>query len=59
MAEGGMTQIMPQGNSFSKVLIKIQCPSDSPGDLGYFKGMGQTGDVMITLGSDEDLGLMF
>ena len=40
MPKGRMAKVVPQGDSLGQVLIKTQGPSDGPGNLADFKGMG-------------------
>jgi len=58
MAEGGVSQVMGQGNGLGEVLIEPQGLGDGPGDLGDFQGVGQPGAIVIAGGGEEDLGLV-
>ena len=57
MPEGGMPQVVPQGDGFRQVLVEAQRPRDGAGHLLYLQGVGQAGAEMVALRCDEDLGL--
>ena len=59
MAERSMPQVMPQTDGFSQVLIQVQGTGERPRQLRGLKGMGETGYVMVTEGSNKDLCLVF
>ena len=59
MSEGRMAQIMPQGDGLRQILIQAQRSGDRPGDLRHLQGMRQPGTVVISLGTQEHLRLMF
>ena len=59
MSEGGMPQIMGQGDRLGELFVEPQLAGDAAGDLRHLKGMGKAGTVVITLVVDEDLGLVF
>jgi len=58
MAEGRMAEVMTQGNRFGEVFVQAQGSSHSPGDLADFKGMSQSGPVMITFRREKNLRLI-
>jgi len=59
MAEWGMAQIVTQRDGFGQIFIKAEGLGDRPGNLGDFKGMGQSCVVMVSGRSEKDLRLMF
>ena len=58
MAEGRMPQIMSQRHRFRQILIQAQRLGDGSGDLRHLQRMGQARPVVISLGSQKDLGFM-
>ena len=58
VAEGGMAQIVAQGDGLGEILIEPQSPGDGAGYAGHFQRMGQAGAVMVTLRMQKYLGLM-
>jgi hypothetical protein len=58
MAEGCVAKVMTQGNCFGKHFIKLESFGHCSGDLGNFKGVGETGPVVITGGREEYLCLV-
>jgi hypothetical protein len=58
MAEGRMAEVMTQGNRFGEVFVQAQGSSHSPGDLAYFKGMSQSGSVVVPFRREKNLRLI-
>ena len=58
MTEGGMTQVMTQGNCLGEVFIKVKGSRYSTGYLSNLQGVSKPGHIMVTQGSDEDLRLV-
>ena len=58
VAERRVPQIVAHCNGFGKVLVKIQCPCDSPGNLRDFKSMSKTSSVVVSFRRKEDLSLV-
>ena len=57
MAERGVPQIVPQGNSLRQIFIQPKCPGDGACHLCHFQRVGQASAVMIPFRSQKDLGL--
>jgi len=57
MAEGGVADVMGEGDGFDEVFIQAEGAADGAGDLGDFEGVGEAGSVVIA-GGDEDLGFV-
>ena len=55
MAEGCVPQVMSQRNRLGQVFIKVQGAGYSPGYLGYLKGVGEPGYIVVTQGGYEYL----
>ena len=49
VAEGGVAQIMAQGNRFGQIFIEPQGPGDGPGNAGDLQRMGHPGAVVVPL----------
>ena len=58
VAEGGVPQIVPQGDGLGQVLVEAQAPGNGAGDLRHLQGVGEPGAVVVALGGEEDLGLV-
>ena len=58
VAEGGVTQVMSQGNGLGEVLVEAQGTGDSTGDLRHLYSVGQAGAVMVPLRGQKNLGLV-
>ena len=58
MPEGGVTQIMPQGDGLGEILVQTERPRHGSGDLSHFERVGQPRSVMVPRGIEEHLGLM-
>ena len=58
VAEGGVAQIMAQGNGLRQILIQRQRSGDGSADPGDLQGMGHAGTIVITLRAQKHLGLV-
>jgi hypothetical protein len=58
MAEGGVAEIMGQGDGFREGFVEIQHPGHATGDLGHFQGVGEASAVEVALVIDEHLSLV-
>ena len=58
MAEGGVPQVMPQGDGLGQVLVEAQGAGDGAGDLRHLQRVGQPGAVMVALRREKDLSLL-
>ena len=58
MAEGGVPQVVPQGDGLGQVLVQAQGAGDSAGDLRHLQRVGQPGAVVVALRREKDLGLL-
>src|SRR5215213_4797792 len=58
VAERRVTEIVAETNRLDEVLIEEERPADGAGDLGHLEGVGEPGAVVVTSGSDKDLGLV-
>ena len=59
VAEGGMAQVVGQGDGFSEVFVEAEDAGQGAGNLGDLDGVGQTGAVVVAFGVEKDLGLPF
>ena len=57
MAEGRVSQIVPQGNGLCQIFIQPKCPGNGACHLCHFQRVGQASAVMIPFRSQKDLGL--
>ena len=53
-----MTEIVAETDRLDEVLVEEERPADSAGNLGHLEGVGEAGPVVVTGGSDKDLGLV-
>jgi len=58
VAEGGMAQVVSEGNRLGKIFVEAQGASNGARNLGDFEGMGQASAVVVGLRRDEDLRLV-
>ena len=58
VAEGGVAQVVTQGDGLGQILVEPQGPCHRPGDLRHLQRVGQPGAVMVPLGGQEHLGLV-
>jgi hypothetical protein len=58
VAEGGVAQVVGQGDALDQVLVEAEGARDRAGDLGHLDGVGEAGAVVVPLVVDEDLGLV-
>ena len=58
MAEGGVADVVPEGDGFDEVLVQPEGATDRAGDLGHFERVGEASTVMVTERVDKDLGLV-
>jgi hypothetical protein len=40
MTEGRVSEVVPQGDGLDQIFVESESPSNRPGDLRYFQGMG-------------------
>ena len=59
MSERRMSQVMPQGYGLGQVAVEFQGHRNGPGDLRYFKHMGQPGPIVVSGRRQENLGFVF
>ena len=59
VAEGGVPQVVPQGDRLGQILVEPERPRDGAGDLGNLERMGEPGAVMIPLRGKENLRFVF
>ena len=59
VAEGGMAQVVGQGDGFGQVLVEVEGAGDVAGDGGDFDGVGEPGAEMVAGAVEENLGLVF
>ena len=48
VTEGGMPQIVGQGDGFSEILVQVQGPRDIPRNSGHLDGVCQPGPEVIS-----------
>src|SRR4029077_9744509 len=58
MAERSVPHVVPQRDRFREGLVERECRGQGPGDLGHVQGVGETGDVVVAFGVEEDLRLV-
>ena len=58
VAEGGVTEVVAEGDGLGEVLVQAQDPGRRPRDLRDLEGVGEPDAVVVTLGRDEHLGLV-
>ncbi len=58
MAEGGVAEVMRQGEPFGQVFLQPQPAGDGAGDLRHFQRMGQARAEEITFVVEKDLRLV-
>jgi hypothetical protein len=58
MAEGGVAEIVGEGDGLGEVLIEREGAGDGAGDGGDLDGMGEAGAEVIAGAAEEDLGLV-
>ena len=58
VAERRMSDVMDESDRFHQILIEPQSTGDRPRNLSHFKGVGQTGSVVIPLMIGKDLGFI-
>ena len=58
VAEGGVAQVVAQGDGLGQVLVQGEGPSDGPGDAVDLQGVGHAGAVVVPLRLEEYLGLV-
>ena len=56
--EGGVPQVVAQGDGLGEVLVEAQAPGDGAGDAADLQGVGHPGAVVIPLRLEEHLGLV-
>ena len=58
VAEGGMAEIVRQGDGFAEVFVQTQGPAQGSGVLGHFESMREPRPVEISFDDAKDLGLV-
>jgi hypothetical protein len=58
VAEGGVPQVVSEGDGLGEVLVLPEGAGGGAGDLGHLEGVGQSNPVVVTLGRHEHLGLV-
>ena len=58
VSKGRMTYIVTKRNCFRQILVHPECLGDGSGILRYFKGVGKSCSVVVTLRRKENLGLI-
>ncbi|GAC1703184.1 MAG: hypothetical protein NVS9B4_10520 [Candidatus Acidiferrum sp.] len=56
VAEGGMADVVDQGEGFGKLTIQIQRGGDGASDLSDFNGVGEAITKMVREAHGKDLG---
>ena len=59
VAEGGMSQIVPQRDRLRQVFVEGEGARDGAGDLRHVQRVGQAGDVVIPSGAKNTCVLFF
>jgi len=59
VTEGGMAEVMGEGDGLGQVGVQLQRAGDIPRDGGHFHGMGEPGAEMVAAAVQENLGLVF
>ena len=59
MAEGGMAEVVRQGDGFRQIFVQLQSPGDVAGDGCDFHGVRQPRAQMVAGAVEKDLGLVF
>ena len=59
VAEGGVAEVVGEGQGFGQILVQRQVAAQGAGDLGDFEAVGEARAVVIALVIDEDLGFVF
>ena len=58
VAEGGVPQVVAQGDGLGQVLVEAQGAGDGPGHLLHLQGVGEPGPVVVAQRRHEHLGLV-
>src|SRR3954453_7714912 len=58
MAERRMAKVVGEAQRLGQILVDPQCACDRPADLCDLDAVGQPDPEVITVGGDEDLGLV-
>ncbi len=59
MSERCVAQIVPEGDRLRQILVEAQCAGDGARDMADVERVGQSNPVVIPLGSEEHLRLVF
>lgn len=59
VAEGGVAEVVGEGDGFGEVFVEAEGAGEGTGDLGDFDGVGETGAVVVGIFVEEDLGFGF
>ena len=58
VAEGGVPEVMPEGDGLGQVLVQSERPRDRAGNLGDLQGVDEAGAVVIALRGEKHLRLV-
>ena len=58
MSEGGVTDIMPQGDGLNQIQVQIQRPTDGAGDAGHQLNVQTPAGNIVIFQQGENLGLV-
>jgi hypothetical protein len=58
MPERWVAEIVREAERFGEILVEAERPSDCPADLRDFEAVRQPDAIMVSVGSNEDLGLV-
>ena len=59
VSKGGVSEVVAERDGFGQVFVEVQRSGDGSGNLGDFKSVSEPGDVVVALGGDEHLSLVF
>ena len=58
MAKGRVTEVVPQGDGLSQVLVEPERPRDGSSHLGHLEGVDEPRAVVVPLGGQKHLRLV-
>ncbi len=58
VAEGGVAQVVGQGDGLGQILVEAEGPGNGPGNLTDLQGVGQPGAVVVPDRGQENLGFI-
>ncbi len=59
VAEGGVAEVVGEGDGFAEVFVEAEGAGDVAGDGGDFDGVGEAGAEVVAGAVEEDLGFVF